>query len=115
MSKVSQRNLKKKLSDGWDVDKVDPPKPKKTPKPLLRDVIAEGIEKSSAESQKAIAAMAESISAFIKAQSKAEPGEQVIKVEIPEPKEEKRKKRTLELTIHRDRDLLMEKVIIKEI
>ena len=108
MKKVSRINLKKKIGNGWEVDSIEKPKPKKPKKPLMRDAVIEIIERSSSETNKAISAMADSIGSFINAQSK----ERAVTVDIPNPKQSKK---VWKFEVSRDRDGFIKDVTAKEI
>jgi len=106
MKKVSQINLKKKIGNGWEVDSIEKPKPKKPKKPLMRDVIIEIMERSSSETNKAISTMADSIGSFINAQ----PKERAVTVDIP-----KQGKKVWKFEVSRDKNGFIKDVIATEV
>lgn len=107
MKKVSQKNLKKIIDAGWEVDEITSPKPKE---PLLKDMVAKSIDRVSVENQKVIGALAAKIEEFIDAQSNKKEKEMKIKVEFP-----KSKKKTWEFKVNRDGKGFIENVIAQEL
>jgi hypothetical protein len=113
--KITQEDLRKKIGKGAKVDSIVTPKPKKKPKPLIKEQVAEGLNETS----RAITEMANVITGAFDIQSDqlAKKFEQIVNKEVVVnlPKQVKKGKKTHVFKVKRDHRGFIEEIIAKEI
>jgi hypothetical protein len=122
MAKITQRELKKRLGKGWEVETIEKAKPKAKPKKLLKDQIAEQMIDSGRKTQETINQLADTIRATFEQQTEVtdnldkritEVGDRKITVEMPPAKEGKKKK--WKFHVQRDHRGFIENIIAEEL
>lgn len=122
--KISQNDLKKKLNSGWEIEDIKKAKPKKKPKPLIREQVAEGIKESHDQTVRNISDLVDAMKNAFNLQSEAtndlkkqlqQVVDRKITVEMPPQRETKVAKKKWKFTVSRDGRGFIEDIIAEEI